>query len=110
MHGVPARHPLEEEPTVIHDQPHPYAGQLVPLLAKDSTPGSDKPAAMFRIDDWADRIYGTTWRRKRAFTTTLYSLRAPQLGLPINDDLTILGNLGPLRLLIHTREIDWSRL
>ncbi|MGO2819456.1 MAG: hypothetical protein ACTIA5_01555 [Brachybacterium tyrofermentans] len=42
----------------VHEDPHPYAGDVVPLLMKDSEVGSEKPAASFRITDWADRVYG----------------------------------------------------
>jgi hypothetical protein len=40
----------------------------------------------------------------------LFSLRAQGLGLPITDDNVLHGTLLGLPMLIHTREIDWSRL
>lgn len=96
--------------TPIHDQPHPYAGHLVPLLAKDSEPGDGKARALFRINDWADRHYGMPWRRHRNPNVLLYSARAQQLGLPIHDNHVIHGTLAGIPLLIHSREIDWTNL
>ncbi|MGO2819455.1 MAG: hypothetical protein ACTIA5_01550 [Brachybacterium tyrofermentans] len=40
----------------------------------------------------------------------MYLLRAEGLGLPITDNNLLHGRVGPLPMLIHTREIDWSRL
>lgn len=98
--------------TPIHDQPHPYAGQLVPLLGQlnDGTPVDWHPRAMFRINDWADRVYGMPWRRQRNTSVLLYSARAQQLGLPIHDNHVIHGTLLGIPLLIHSREIDWTTL
>lgn len=95
---------------VVHDEPHPYAGQVVPLLMKDSTVGSTKPTAMFKVNDWADRVYGRPWRLQWTPSTLIFAARAEQLGLPIYDDNVLQGTLLGLPLLIHTREIDWSRL
>lgn len=96
--------------TIVHEDPHPYAGEVVPLLMKDSEVGSEKRAAMFRITDWADRVYGRPWRLHRSAGVLLYSLRAQGLGLPITDDNVLHGTFLALPMLIHTREIDWSRL
>lgn len=94
----------------VHEDPHPYAGDVVPLLMKDSEVGSEKPAASFRITDWADRVYGEPWRTHRSAGVLVYLLRAEGLGLPITDNNLLHGRVGPLPMLIHTREIDWSRL
>lgn len=94
----------------VHPDPHPYAGCLVPLLMKGSRVGDERPAAMFRVSDWADRVYGEPWRRHRSLAVGLYALRAPSLGLPITDDRVLLGKLLGIPMLVHTREIDWSRL
>ena len=100
---------MSELSTPIHDQPHPYAGQLVRLLP---TPGAATAARgpMFRITDWADRFYGRPWRRVRSVGVLLYATRAQQLGLPIHDNHVIRGTLGGIPLLIHSREIDWTEL
>ena len=95
----------------LHALPHPHAGKVVPLIQRDTVPGDEsKPAAPFRVVDWADRVYGRPWREHRSLHTWLYRTRAPQLGLPLDDDRLVYGRLGPLPLLIHSREIDWSRL
>lgn len=98
--------------TPIHDQPHPYAGQLVPLVGQlsDGTPVDWHPRPVFRINDWADRHYGMPWRRHRNPNVLLYSARAQQLGLPIHDNHVIHGTLAGIPLLIHSREIDWTNL
>lgn len=95
---------------IVHADPHPYAGEVVPLLMKDSQPGVEKPAARFRIEDWADRVYGQPWRAHRSLAVLIFSARAQGLGLPEYDDRVIYGRMLGLPLLIHTSEIDWSQL
>ncbi|UYG15783.1 hypothetical protein BRM3_09005 [Brachybacterium huguangmaarense] len=95
---------------IVHAEPHPYAGETVPLLSKDSRVGDTGPAAMFRVTDWADRVYGKPWRLQKSIAVTVYAHRATQLGLPITDDNILHGRLLGVPILIHTREIDWSRL
>lgn len=95
---------------VVHEDPHPYAGYGVPLLMKGAEVGDETPAAMFRITDWADRVYGKPWREHRSPSVLLYRMRAPDLDLPVTDDNLLLGTVLGLPMLIHTREIDWSRL
>ena len=95
----------------LHALPHPHAGKVVPLIQRDTVPGDEtRPAASFRVVDWADRVYGRPWREQPGFHTWLYRVRAPRLGLPLDDDHMIFGRLGPIPLLVHSREIDWSRL
>ncbi|MCW1805290.1 hypothetical protein [Brachybacterium squillarum] len=96
--------------SVVHEDPHPYAGHPVPLLMKDSTVGDEKPRPMLLVEDWADRVYGQPWRRQRSVAVLLYVARAQGLALPITDHNVLLGRLAGIPLLVHTREIDWSRL
>lgn len=95
---------------VVHEDPHPYAGHSVPLLMKDSKVGDTKPTAMFKVNDWADRVYGKPWRLHRSPSTLVFATRAGQLGLPVYDDNVLAGTLLGIPLLVHTREVDWSRL
>lgn len=96
--------------TPIHAEPHPYAGEVVPLLGRDQSVGDDEARALFRIEDWADRAFGKPWRRHRSPAVLIYSLRAQTLDLPLTDNRVLRGTLLGLPLLIHTSEIDWSRL
>lgn len=94
-----------------HALPHPHAGKVVPLKQRGTVPGDEtRPAASFRVVDWADRVYGRPWREQPGFHTWLYRTRAPRLDLPLDDDRLVYGRLGPIPLLVHSREIDWSRL
>jgi len=101
---------LAESSGVVHPDPHPYAGQVVPLLAKGAVVGGDRPAAMFAIEDWADRVFGAPWNHGSSPRAWLFRLRAHELGLPVTDDNVLYGRLTGIPLLIHTQEIDWSRL
>ncbi|GAA1714614.1 hypothetical protein [Brachybacterium phenoliresistens] len=101
---------LAESSGVVHPDPHPYAGQVVPLLMKGAVVGGDRPAAMFAVEDWADRVFGAPWNHGSSPRAWLFRLRAHQLGLPETDDNVLYGRLAGIPLLIHTQEIDWSRL
>lgn len=94
----------------LHALPHPHAGKVVPLIQRDTVPGDETLPAAFRVVDWADRVWGHTWREHRNVHTWLYRTRAPRLDLPLDDDRLVYGRLGRIPLLIHSREIDWSRL
>ena len=95
---------------LVHMEPYPYAGHVVPLRNEPKEDGAPTSPAQALVEDWADRVYGRSWRLERRFATSVYRLRAPQLGLPVNDDSVLVVRILGMKLLIHTTEIDWSQM
>lgn len=77
--------------SVIHQTPHPQAGQTVIL----------KNGAKFTIDDWFDRVAGKSWTRVVGnVAANLYAFRSGRAGIPIDDEVVYgAGNI------VHISEI-----
>lgn len=92
---------------MIHDQPHPLAGQTIPLndVAADRS-GRVVPGAMFRVEDWWDRLNGKSWTVSTGNPAALqYALRT---GLARNvplDDEVVYGKIDHFGHLVHVNEL-----
>lgn len=92
--------------TNLHPDPHPLAGQTVILQAGTRGPlGEDASGALYRIEDWADRIWNQSWQTMRGNPTAIiYAARSALSGLPLDDDV-IYGKVSGFAFLAHTSEI-----
>lgn len=81
----------------IHDKPHPLAGTTVKV--KDS--GEE-----FRIEDWADRVYGgSIWKENGNPAAMAYAINAAMKNLPIDNEI-LYGKVNGLGALLHVSEIQ----
>lgn len=91
----------------IHKESHSLAGQRVVLnsnVAKDITQGLVRPGEVFRVEDWADRVYGHSWMDARGnFAAIHYAVRFAQ-GLPLDDEV-VYGKIGNFGHIVHVSEL-----
>jgi hypothetical protein len=81
----------------IHSAPHPQAGQTVTV---DLGGGPEE----FRIEDWWDRVSGSSWMYAEGHPACLaYALRSA--GTTPIDDEVVYGKAGYLGHLMHVSEI-----
>jgi hypothetical protein len=91
----------------LHKEGHPLAGRKVVLnsnVAKDVVQGLVKPGEVYRIEDWADRVYGRSWMDAEGnFAALHYAMRSAQ-GLPLDDEV-VYGHIGALGHIVHVSEL-----
>lgn len=81
----------------IHDKPHPLAGTTVKV--KD---GGEE----FRIEDWADRVYGgSIWKANGNPAAMAYGIHAAMKNLPVDNEI-LYGKVGWQGVLLHVSEIQ----
>jgi len=81
--------------SALHTDPHPLAGQTVKL-----TTGEE-----FRVEDWADRVWGRPWGVMEGNPTALiYAVRAGTAGIS-SDDEVLYGKVDGLAYLAHASEV-----
>ena len=80
---------------MIHDQPHPLAGQTVKL-----TNGQE-----YRLEDWVDRLAGKSWMVCDGNPACLiYAVHSAQADLPTDDEV-VYGKVGAMGVLCHVSEL-----
>ena len=89
----------------LHNAPHPLAGQTVKLdlVAKGGEPS---PTPLFRVEDWADRIFGQPWGLMRGNPGAMkYAMRWGLAGKPADDDVVYGKDERGLGHLVHVSEL-----
>jgi hypothetical protein len=93
---------------MIHDEPHPLAGQTVALRLVAPDPSLSVPEGTpFRVEDWWDRVSGGSWMHATGNPAALnYAMRTGFAGrvIPL-DDQVVYGKVGPFGLLVHVSEL-----
>lgn len=92
---------------MIHEQPHPQAGQTVTIDLKHIHPQlGDMMIHEVQLYDWWDRVGEGSWINEQDKPICrVYGVRNSfGLGLPVDDEVIIVG-LGDKLLLIHETEI-----
>lgn len=83
----------------IHADPHPLAGQTIPIVIDRVGTGD------FIVEDWWDRVAGVSWMRAGGnFAAMNYSVRAGFAALPFDDEV-VYGKLAGLGHLVHVSEL-----
>lgn len=80
---------------MIHNTPHPQAGHTVTL----------NDGRTLLIEDWWDRVSGTSWQDSRTPVAFHYALRAGTDGLPLDNDVLYGKDTHELGHLVHATEI-----
>lgn len=90
----------------IHNNPHPLAGRTVRLVLKDGHPHiPDAANAVFRIEDWCDRVLGGSWMFAAGNPAAMmYGMRSGLSGAPCDDEV-VYGKVGAYGHLIHVSEL-----
>lgn len=92
----------------MHQEKHPLAGQTVKLKDNIKTTNGDLAGQEYRIEDWWDRVFGSSWMFAEGNPAALiYAMRSGTKGLPINDEV-VYGKVGAFGHLIHVSELDVS--
>lgn len=94
---------------MLHDAPHPRAGQTVKVRLEGKPGPSIGPGEYeFTIQDWVDRMdsSGESWMvtPPRNWAVLHYGNRVAQVGLPMDDEV-VYGKIDGLGYIIHTSEI-----
>ena len=91
-----------------HKYPYPLAGETVTLTITDAASSPDEglvTGAEFRVEDWADNLWGKSWTLMNGnFAAMKYGYRAGLGGL-VPDDEVVYGKIGNLGHLVHISEI-----
>jgi hypothetical protein len=90
---------------MLHTEPHPLAGQTVTLSAKaQDARGRVIPGAEFRIEDWADRVFGKSWMDMNGHPASLvYAIRSA--GYTPIDDEVVYGKINHIGDVVHVTEL-----
>lgn len=94
---------------VRHPMPHPLAGQTVRVsFAKAPHAQLDQPSGTydFRVEDWWDRVTGSSWMFAKGNPAALvYAVRTGfGPGRFPCDDEVVYGKIGPFGHIVHTSE------
>lgn len=80
---------------MIHNEPHPKAGQTVTL--DDGTE--------YRVEDWFDRLLGKSWTQANGNAAAMnYAVESAMAGLPLDDEV-VYGKIGPFGHAKHDSQI-----
>lgn len=93
---------------MIHGEAHPLAGQTVKLnaTASDPTQGCVVEGALYRIEDWWDRVAGRSWTVCDGNPACLqYAMRTGLSGNSHLDDEVVYGKIDGLGHLVHVSEL-----
>ena len=96
---------------MIHNEPSPLAGKTV--ILKDSVVHLQYPnigGSEFRVEDWWDRVYGSSWMDATGNPAALvYAMRTGLENRHVpTDNEVVYGKYGPFGCLIHVCEIEES--
>src|SRR5437016_1310536 len=88
---------------IIHSEPHPKAGQVVPIkLVQPHHQFAD--IKEMEIEDYWDRVSGGSWMNATGNPACLiYAVRT--VGLPIDDEVLYGKTKGRMGVLIHVSEL-----
>lgn len=85
-----------------HEQAHPMAGKTTKVKADVHVIGGN----FVKIEDWWDRIAGTSWMNCDGNPACLeFAMRSAVEGLPIDDEV-VYGKINGSGLLIHESELE----
>lgn len=84
-------------PKYIHNDKHPLAGKTVMLRGKYA-------GSKYTIEDWWDRVSGSSWKDSTVIAAYNYSVRASENGIP-SDDEVVYGKIGAFGYLVHISEL-----
>lgn len=88
---------------MLHTEPHPLAGQTVQIDMRMNL--SESKTVDFVVEDWADRVFGSSWMGQSGNMTAInYGFRSGLVGLPLNDEV-IYGHVEGFANLIHEKEL-----
>lgn len=93
---------------MIHQEPHPLAGQTVKIKdgVIDPAQGLVLPGAEYRIEDWWDRVSGESWMTSYSNIAALqYAIRSAKNDLPLDDNV-VYGKIESLGHLVHVSEFE----
>jgi len=93
----------------MHSESHPLAGQTVTLSnAEDNFSGEVVTGAVFRVEDWWDKITGSSWMFANGNPAAMkYAIRTGSTHtyeVPIDDEV-VYGKIGGLGHLVHVSEL-----
>jgi hypothetical protein len=91
----------------LHDAPHPQAGETVTLGdgCAAGSPGDPAPGVEFVVEDWWDRLTGSSWGVAQGNPAALkYAMRAGLGGLPVDDEV-VYGKIRGLGHIVHVSEL-----
>lgn len=95
---------------MIHTESHPLAGQTVKIAegVADPAQGAVIAGALYRIEDWWDRVSGGSWMHARGNPAALHYAMRTGVSIPVPTDNEVLyGKIGHLGHLVHVSEIEW---
>lgn len=93
---------------VIHNAPHPFAGQLVRVKTSQPLHGEKESdvSVPFRVEDWWDRLGVGSWKVAAHNTACLlYAARSGFTGLPFDDEVVYGHTTNGMGHLVHDTEI-----
>jgi hypothetical protein len=100
----------KEQKMATHEQSHPLAGQKVSIKqgVRDPVQGQVVADAEYRIEDWADRLFGQSiWSIDRNPAILQYAARIGLTGGGIAaDDECVYGKIGSLGHIVHVSEFE----
>lgn len=90
----------------VHENSHPKAGQTVRIkFAGNGHPQVEGLEHDFRVEDYWDKISGTSWMTSDGNPAAMvYAMRTGLSGLPIDDEV-VYGKIGSFGHMIHASEI-----
>lgn len=88
-----------------HATTHPLANQTV-KLELSATGAEPSPTPLFRVEDWADRVFGQSWTVMAGNPACLkYAMRSALGVLPLDDEVVYGKDERGLGHLIHVSEL-----
>jgi hypothetical protein len=94
---------------VIHTEAHPLAGQDVKIAEGVADPrGMVVPGALYRIEDYWDRVSGGSWMWAQGNPSALqYAMRTGLVNQSVpTDDEVLYGKIDGIGHLVHVSEIE----
>lgn len=90
---------------MLHENPHPLAGQTVKIKTQGKLYGHNELEHEFHVEDWWDRVSGGSWMNAGGNLAAIgYGMRSGLSGLPLDNEV-VYGKVKGLGYLIHVSEI-----
>lgn len=94
----------------MHKEPSPLSGKTVRIKKDAKHPQVDNfGGSEFRVEDWWDRVYGSSWREADGNPAAMiYAYRLGLYGFPniLPDDEVLYGKIGSYGHLVHIKEVE----
>lgn len=92
---------------MIHEQPHPQAGNTVLATTKTPLFQQSETTVDFKIEDWWDHLTGVSWGMSEGNPAAIaYAVRSATSGLPFGDEVVYGHTKDGYGHLVHVSELE----